>query len=637
MRTRDDGTQFEVKLGRIRAASGHARVTGFLKSVSRSARRRGSRGRSRSARQSTIQFHRRVMVKVSVLRMDGHGAGTQRQHLKYIGRDSAAPEDERGALYDRDGKDVDVKAFEAGGRDDRHQFRLIVSPEDSPALSDLSGFTRDLMRDMETYLGTKLDWIASDHYDTAQPHTHIVIRGKRDDGRDLVMPRDYIARGIRERAQALVEIELGPVKTLEGRQRFARMVGQARLTVLDRSLFVRAKTGIVDLSGPVKSNPIWRRRLEHVRLKKLTDMGLAEPLGKGRWRLADDARQTLQRMGERGDIIKTMHRAMTERGLRRLDGDSFYDPSADTVRPVTGRITALGVSDDVADRAFLVIDSLEGRAVYANIGPSDRLQDFKTGQIVTLVPPRREPRASDHTIAKVADTNGGRYSPSLHMQLDSSARPEFVEAHIRRLEALRRAGHVTRHKDGRWTIPKDYLSRAATYERVSALSRPLTIQTESALTLSEMRSVIGATWLDKQMLDTEAKSQPQGFGADAAEASHIRREFLVRQGLLKSAAHPITPDILDRLQARDLNKAGERLSQELGKPYRAAPEQGRIKGTYRSAIDRPSGRFAIIEQSKEFTLVPWRDVLARQRGKAVSGLIRNGGVSWRFGKTRGIS
>src|SRR5438552_5887455 len=33
--------------------------------------------------------------------------------------------------------------------------------------------TRDLMRQMETDLGTKLDWIAVDHHNTGHPHTHI--------------------------------------------------------------------------------------------------------------------------------------------------------------------------------------------------------------------------------------------------------------------------------------------------------------------------------------------------------------------------------------------------------------------------------------------------------------------------------
>ncbi len=260
MSTRGPENRFEVRLGRIRSPSGHARVTGFLKKV----RRRSGPWRKGSGlsqrRLGTASFQRRVMVKVSIVRMEGRGFGAQRQHLKYIQRDSAAPGGERGRLYDRDGRDVDVKAFEDDGKDDRHQFRIIVSPEDSARLSDLSGFTRDLMSEMEKDLGTKLEWVAADHYDTGQPHTHIIVRGKREDGTDLVMPRDYVSRGIRLRAQELVEIELGPVPQIEGRQRFARMVRQHRLTALDRQIIRAATEGVIDLSAPARRGQLWRRQ-----------------------------------------------------------------------------------------------------------------------------------------------------------------------------------------------------------------------------------------------------------------------------------------------------------------------------------------------------------------------------------------
>ena len=97
------------------------------------------------------------MVKVSIVRMEGKGAGAQRLHLKYIERDSAAPDGETGKLYERSSGEVDSKAFEERGADDRHQFRVIVSPEDGREMESLSAFTKDLMRDMERDLGTKLD------------------------------------------------------------------------------------------------------------------------------------------------------------------------------------------------------------------------------------------------------------------------------------------------------------------------------------------------------------------------------------------------------------------------------------------------------------------------------------------------
>ena len=72
----------------------------------------------------------------------------------------------------------------------------------------------------------------------------------------------------------------------------------------------------------------------------------------------------------------------------------------------------------------------------------------------------------------------------------------------------------------------------------------------------------------------------------------------------------------------------------MGKAYTVAPAKGRIKGICRESIDYASGRFAVIERAKDFSLVLWRDVLERTRGKAVSGLIRADGVSWRLTKGR---
>ena len=94
---------------------------------------------------------------------------------------------------------------------------------------------------------------------------------------------------------------------------------------------------------------------------------------------------------------------------------------------------------------------------------------------------------------------------------------------------------------------------------------------------------------------------------------------------------------LAELERRDLADAGRELSRDYGKPYSTAPTDGRIKGIYERSIERPSGKYAVIERAKDFTLVLWRDVLERQRGKAVSGLIRGEKISWSFGRGRGGS
>src|SRR5690606_15944921 len=83
----------------------------------------------------------------------------------------------------------------------RHHFRFIVSPDDTLEMSDLKSFTRDLVGQMEKDLGTRLDWVAVDHWNTEHPHVHLIVRGVRDDGQDLVISRDYLKEGMRDRAR----------------------------------------------------------------------------------------------------------------------------------------------------------------------------------------------------------------------------------------------------------------------------------------------------------------------------------------------------------------------------------------------------------------------------------------------------
>ena len=133
--------------------------------------------------------------------------------------------------------------------DDRHHFRFIISPEDAAELGDLRTFTRELMTDVARDLGTKLDWIAVDHWNTDNPHIHVLIRGRAEDGQDLVISRDYISRGFRDRAAERVTLELGPRSEREIRSALEREVEAERWTSLDRALRVAADegAGVADL------------------------------------------------------------------------------------------------------------------------------------------------------------------------------------------------------------------------------------------------------------------------------------------------------------------------------------------------------------------------------------------------------
>ena len=630
---------FEVKLGTIRSKSGAKKTVSFLRQAGRGfgkARKPSVRRGGGSQYQSGLSWSRRVVVKVSIVRMDGKGAGAQRLHLKYIERDSAAPEGERGQLYDRSGHDVDSKAFEVRGRDNRHQFRVIISPEDGREMESLSAFTKDVMRQMERDLDTKLDWVAADHYDTGQPHTHIVIRGQRDDGKDLVIPKDYITHGIRDLAEELVTIELGRVSEDQVKRKLAMGVEAERYTYLDRGLVKKSSKNLVDLSNPVRGQG-WRAQLERERLGTLCKMGLATAHGGGTWTLSPNLQQTLTRMSERGDIIRGLQRAVSQHAKGRMvDAGAIHNPHSPEERAVTGQILSTGVWDDIEDRAYIVMDFTDGRVRFVDIGKSEKLAELNTGKIVTINPSVPEPKPSDHNIVNLASENQGRYSPSKHM-MSGNASEQYVQAHIRRLEAMRRAGHVRRLDDGSWSVPSDYLERAGTYELDRARKKGADVSYKSQQSLQQMKKAIGATWLDEHLRDHDASLAPRGFQSDLQTARQARRAFLIKQGFEVETGQRLSQDVLTRLEQADLNEAAKAYGRAQHLDYRAAAVSGKAHGKLVGTIERPSGKYAILEKSHEFTLVPWRENMKRQMGRELSGQMRSGTFSWSVSRARGLS
>ena len=199
--------------------------------------------------------------------------------------------------------------------DDRHHFRFIVSPEDGAEMADLKPFVRDLVSQMEADLGTRLEWVGAVHHDTGRPHAHLVIRGRREDGSDLVMPRAYISHGIRERAEDLVTLELGPETRLEQERKLGAEVAAERVTRIDHFI---ARQINPEGEFRLKDSPSHYRTLHAARLRTLERLGLAQKLGAGRWQMRESFQDVLRDLSARHDIIKTMNHYRQSRRPRRL-------------------------------------------------------------------------------------------------------------------------------------------------------------------------------------------------------------------------------------------------------------------------------------------------------------------------------
>jgi type IV secretory pathway VirD2 relaxase len=578
---------------------------------------------------------RRVVVKTRLVRLAGKGLGGAGAHLRYIQRDGVTREGEPGRLYSGEKDVADGKAFLERCGEDRHQFRFIVSAEDADQYVDLKPFVRRLMTQMEADLGTRLDWVAVDHFNTGHPHSHIMLRGRDDQGENLVIAREYISHGLRERAAELVTLDLGPRTDLEIEQRLRRDVGEERLTAIDRQLLRDAGEQRIVAAGD--ADP-FRQALRAGRLQKLGRLGLAAELGGGRWRLAEGMEAALRRMGERGDIIRTMQRALSARQLDRPLADRvIHEPGASG--PVVGRVVMRGLSDELQDRHFLIVDGVDGRSHYVGIGKGEAVEPLAEGSIVRIVPRGAEVRQVDRTVAEIAAANDGRYDVEAHLRHDPQASQAFAETHVRRLEAMRRVvGSVERTPDGSWIIAPDHLDRAAAFEARQLRDRPVAVETLSPVPLDRLPHAEAATWLDREFVaDAPAPIRDSGFGSEVRAAQAVRRQWLLVEGLAESRDGAVVyrAGMVETLRRRELLRIAGQLSDELGVPFVEAKPGERIEGTLRRAVEMTSGRHALIERSREFTLVPWRPVLDRQIGKSVSRILRGDGINWNLGRGRG--
>jgi type IV secretory pathway VirD2 relaxase len=289
-------------------------------------------------------------------------------------------------MFDAEQDDADHRAFAERCHGDRHHFRFIVSPEDAEQLSDLKAFTRDLMDQAQRDLGTKLDWIGAEHWNTDNPHVHVIVRGVADDGHDLVISRDYISQGLRARAGHLVTLELGPRSDLDIQRRLGAEIEADRWTRLDRVLATEAAQHdrIVDLR-PEADQALGRETQSALvgRMRKLERLGLAKELGPARWYLSERIEPILRELGERDDIIKRIHKGLVEQRIERNLSDYVLE-EGDPTRPIVGRLIARGLDDELRETAYAVIDGIDGRTHHVRLPNLDATSDGAPGSVVEL-------------------------------------------------------------------------------------------------------------------------------------------------------------------------------------------------------------------------------------------------------------
>lgn len=330
--------------GRARKVAGGAPRSGLSSQLQARVGRSSALGRRSSKHAGfTHDPRQRAVVKVHYFSHGGGGAGALKAHVRYVARDAATrehglehevdePDHEIADKRARDrGRDVFYDAFEDSvdgaeraadwAREDRRHFRLILSAENGARIHDLKDYTREVMERAEQSLGGELDWIAVDHWDTDNPHTHIVLRGKRHDGRDLIIPREFVSHGFRSAARDAATERLGERGRDDLRrslEREARTHGPSRLDHwIAGQLGEDNRVRLARLRAPDRSPEV--ENALKTRAQELKRLGLAHEVERNIFEFEPGWRDALKAMELHLDIRKSLMRARMQEMQRSLE------------------------------------------------------------------------------------------------------------------------------------------------------------------------------------------------------------------------------------------------------------------------------------------------------------------------------
>jgi type IV secretory pathway VirD2 relaxase len=546
---------------------------------------------------------RRAIVKVRLVKLGTNGLRAAREHLRYIRRGAFTPDGEKGVLYSATQDRAHENAFLEPCRGDRHNFRLIVSAEDGPEYDDLRPVIRRFMTRMEEDLGTRLDWIAGDHFNTMHPHTHLILRGKDQAGEDLIISPFYLCGGMRNRLVELISVDLGPVTEVEARRRRSLDVHVEHLTRIDSDLIAE-----MDEEGMVAAarRDSCQSSMRMGRLRKLRSLGLAEELNDGRWKLSDRIERILGEIDRRVQITTRLEAALKNAGVQRGPSQQMIHPP-NWAGAITGRLLARGSCPGERGGEYLVIDGTDGRCHHVEVGEGELGSRIAEEAIIRIG--RREADAKNEVRA-IGD------APAIAATVD-------IRVHEAGVPDCSRACRSTRVEE----ISSGRGSDSST-----------TVEVLSAVPLKALPNYEGATWLDRELIEKRTPLRDSGFGREVRSALARRRDWLVENGLASdSDGHwHSRHQLLATLERRELHRVAACIIHETGLDFRPAREGTMIEGVYRRRVELASGPFAIIEMGSSFTLVPWRRELELATGRTLSGLIRRRTISWSLAHTRGL-
>ena len=630
----------------------------------------------------TAAHAQRVVVKTHYVKHPRTAGGTRATsgaartsgalgaHARYLARESASLDGERGAFFDAQREGINPGPVVKDWTQDRHHFRVIVSPEHGAELPDLKAYVREVVRRWEADLDLPkggLEWLAINHHNTDNPHSHVLIRGSRpypdaehdpERRRDLVIARHYIGHGMRDRAREVATELLGPRSDQEIRQGLAQELRDERFTALDRMIqrAVEPMNGALTFDAS-KARPVGfrdeHRDLVVGRLANLKQMGLARSpdevrrrFGPSSWVLEPGWSMQLEDLGARRDVIRQLYQALGSDAAKLASRVERMTAVAAKVAPVSGVVVALGSTEPEgvpgsfacigsgSGRAdsFLVVRDAGGRLHHAPVRGDAELGATRVGSVVELGRNRAQRDRMIAAIVEVAGQHDGVYRAADHERLLAVTRPDFaagdrgpfVASHVKRLESLARAersGVTPGTDDGKdsggdfrgqfrgvFRVDLDGLRRFHERTQRGPWAR-VDLHVLSSATLEQQTTALAATWLDRRLYERQRAAKDgkavEPWGNDVEQALESRASWLVDQGYA-TAGPPwrFASQALRRLAEIEATTTRQQLAGETGQEVSALRQGQSVTGQYVAVRHLHQGRLAVIETPTGLVVTP---------------------------------
>ncbi|MFN3828380.1 MAG: DUF3363 domain-containing protein [Micavibrio sp.] len=576
------------------------------------------------------RYGQRVVVKIRYVKhrpgmagagKSAGGANALRDHLRYISRSGAGKDGEQAVLFNGVDEGVDRKEFFALCEGDRHHFRFIISPENGHDISDFHIYIRKVMALVEKDLGSKLEWVSAAHFDTEDPHAHVIVRGRDGRGQDLVIGSDYIKEGVRKRAQEVATELLGERSLEDIQKSLEKEVDALRVTSLDRFIEKQAQLAEgrqVDVRKRVNfGKSVFYEGVIKGRLQFLGQAGLALEQPPGVYTLKEDYQETLGQIATRNEALKKLH-GKVDLGL---EGLSVYALKAGQGAVLEGRVVAKGVHDELYDRKFVVLKEPSGSLHYIPVNEFKDYDQLETGSVIKVKPGEAGTGKADHNISYMARLNDGIYDPAHHLAhveqnqsyITAKERPRYIEAHTIRLGTLEANGVVQALGGGRYQVPSDVVARGEEITRqINEREKKRFYPIVSVLSMTPPEKQVETakkTWLDREIYKQSIGKPLSSATRDPVvrDALEQRKNWLIKHDLAliqSNGQFALRDYALNRLDKLEVYTAGRTLAAKMGVSFSDAQVRVDTVMRYEGFVKLETGVWATVTRDKTLQLAP---------------------------------